>query len=92
MRTCKTCKHWVAPTNDDGYSATSICRAIDPDTYKPMDRGFETRLCKAPSQALFEAPVQANSFALTDGSEYMAVLSTGQDFGCVLHEHVTPNV
>lgn len=89
MNTCKTCKHWIAPTNNDSSHAQYICYPIDPDTYQRMDRGFESRLCKAPSQTLFESPVQANSFALTDGSDYMVAFSTGQDFGCVLHEHVT---
>lgn len=82
---CKTCTHWQTPKNGDGYHGSQICSPLDPDTMKPMKRGFESRLCKHPSQALFEAPVQADSFALTDASNYMACLATGEDFGCVLH-------
>lgn len=86
MERCKTCKHWRATLPGDSYHADQICSPLDPDTMKPMKRGFESRLCKHPNQALFEAPVQANGFALTDASEYLACLATGEDFGCVLHE------
>lgn len=84
MNTCKTCKHWTAVA--DNYHAGQICSPLDPDTFKPMKRGFEVRLCKMPTQGLFEAPVEANGFSLTDGSEYFAALATGEEFGCVRHE------
>ena len=85
MNTCKTCKHWKKPEH---YSITirDICDPLDPDTYEPMDRGFESRLCKQPTQTFCEAPVERNGFALADGSEYIAMLATGEDFGCVRHE------
>lgn len=86
MNTCKTCKHWTAPADDDNHYAVSICGPIDPDTYEPMNRGFETRLCRHPAQARFEAPVERNGFAITDGSQYFAALATAEDFGCVRHE------
>ena len=87
MNTCKTCRHWLAPTEED-YLAVHICAPADPDTFEPMQRGFETRQCKHPSQAFHEAPVQPNSFALTDASDYFACLATGEDFGCILHDPV----
>ena len=86
MNTCKTCLHWKLPDADEDYHAEAICSPRDPDTGKPMERGFEARLCKHPSAALFEAPVRADGFALTDASTYMACLATGEDFGCPLHE------
>ena len=88
MSTCKTCAYWMAPGKNDSYKYTSICTPRDPDTFQPMDRGFETRICRMPTQTLFEAPVESNSFALTDGSEYLAVLATGEDFGCVRHQEI----
>ena len=51
-----------------------------------MDRGFEVRLCKMPTQTFCEAPVERNGFGLCDGSQYMAALATAEDFGCVRHE------
>ena len=84
MNTCKTCKHW---TMAEGRGR-NICHPLDPDTYEPMNRGFETRLCKHPAQAFCEAPVESNGFALMDASEYFAVLATAEDFGCVRHEAI----
>ena len=84
MTTCKTCKHWSAPGPYEREVA--LCNPVDPDTFKPMQRGFETRICRMPTQTMFEPPVESNGFALTDGSQYFAVLATGQDFGCVRHE------
>ncbi len=92
MNTCKTCKHWKTPEDSDsrgfGYQiyADAMCRPLDQDTYEPMARGFEVRLCGHPSQTFCEAPVERDGFGLADGSEYMAVLATAEDFGCVRHE------
>lgn len=68
-----------------------LCRPIDPDTYEPMKRGFETRICNQPEQSFCESPVASNAFALADGSNYFATLATGEDFGCVRHEAVAPS-
>ena len=87
MKTCKTCAYWVKPNSDnpDDYYAEKICVPIDPDTYQPMNRIFESRMCKMPTQAFCESPVEKDGFALADGSQYMAVLATAEDFGCVKH-------
>jgi hypothetical protein len=84
MNTCKTCKHWTEP--GDWGTKRQMCTPLDPDTYKPMDRGFEVRICEHPEQTFCEAPVTANGFGVADGSTYLAMLATGQDFGCVRHE------
>ncbi len=83
---CKTCAHWHKPTNKDNPNDSSITEALDPDTYEPMDRGFETRICDHPQQTCFEPPVSDNTFALTDASTYYARLATAENFGCVLHK------
>jgi hypothetical protein len=75
---CKTCAHWVVTKYDN-----NLCKPLDPDTYEPMDRGFEVRVCKQPTQTFCEAPVERNGFALADGSNYRATLATAEDFGCV---------
>ena len=88
--TCKTCAFWKQPSEDDNYHAVAICDPFDPDTLKPMERGFEVRICKHPLQTRFEAPVECNGFGVTDGSEYFAALATAEDFGCVRHSEFEP--
>jgi len=84
MKTCKTCKHWVPAGGD--FRANDLCEPVDPDTYIPMSRGFEVRICKMPTQTFAEAVVEPNGFGMTDASGYYAVLCTGEAFGCVRHE------
>lgn len=86
MNTCKTCAHWKEPTEEDSYHCSDMCKPKDPETYEPMNRGFEVRLCKMPTQTFAEAPVERNGFGLTDASTYLAILATAEDFGCVRHE------
>lgn len=86
MNACKTCKHWTKSKDEDSYMIQSMCSPIDQDTYEPMERGFETRICRQPTQTFCEAPVERDGFGLTDGSTYMAALATAEDFGCVKHE------
>ena len=86
MKTCKTCKHWRDPDKDD-YLAFYLCNPRDPHNgYKPMERGFDCKICKMPTQTFAEAPVERNGFGMVDASEYYAVLVTAEDFGCVRHE------
>lgn len=80
---CKTCKHWTAPEKGD-YDA--MFRPYDPDTYEPMEFGFDVRRCQHPSLLFCERPLESNGFAVRDGSEYFAALYTAEDFGCVRHE------
>jgi hypothetical protein len=51
-----------------------------------MDTGFEVRICQHPRLLFCERPLEANGFAVADGSEYMANFYTAEDFGCVKHE------
>lgn len=86
MNTCKTCKHWQDPEDDD-YYADRLCKPLDPENdYKPMERGFGCKVCKMPTQTFAEAPVERNGFGMVDASRYYAVLVTAEDFGCVRHE------
>ena len=86
MKTCKTCKHWQGPADDDFY-ADSLCKPLDPQNdYKTMERGYGCKVCKMPTQTFAEAPVERNGFGMVDASQYYAVLVTAEDFGCVRHE------
>jgi hypothetical protein len=83
--TCKNCRHWGEETKRKNYRY-DMTNPIDPDTGEKMDRGFIVKVCGCPSQSFCEPPNQRNGFALADGSDYMAILVTAEDFGCVLHE------
>ena len=82
MNKCKTCKHWIAPGNDD-FQAGYICHPVDPDTYEPMAMPFEVRMCESPKIVFFERSPDSTGISLIDGSEYYASMLTGEDFGCV---------
>lgn len=84
MNMCKTCKHWQLPR--ERFRESDICSPLDPDTYKPMQRGFEVRICRMPTQTFSECPTEINGFGLADGSDYYAVMATAEGFGCVRHE------
>jgi hypothetical protein len=86
MNTCSSCEHWTKPHEDANYREARLCGPVDPDTFEPMNRGFEVRICRMPTQTLFEAPIEANGFGLTDGSGYHAALATAEGFGCLRHE------
>jgi hypothetical protein len=87
MELCKTCKHWgLDADSDDEWQAGPYCKPIDPDTYKPMETRFTVRRCKNPALTFCERPVERNGFGVADGSTFMAVLVTAEDFGCVRHE------
>lgn len=69
-----------------GSPPMSRCAALSIRTHTPMVMPFEVRICEHPAQTFCERPVEKNGFGVADGSEYMAVLATAEDFGCVRHE------
>lgn len=91
MGTCKTCKHWLIPEEDEGYGDMLISPR-DPVTYEQEENeeaiaakwGYNVRFCKHPKLETRQRPDQ-NGFAVIDASDYYAGLLTGEDFGCVLH-------
>lgn len=89
IRSCKTCLHWKNPDHQDHYNATQACSPFDPDTYQPMQRGFEVKICKHPAQTFNESLVEDNGFGVVDGSGYSACLATSENFGCIRYESGT---
>ncbi len=79
---CKTCVWWTDGDND----WNEILNPRHPVTYEVMETTFEVRECKHPKLLFCERPVEANGFAVADGSNYRAALYTAEDFGCVRHE------
>ena len=86
MNTCKTCKHW----SQTDRSWDEIINPTDPYTMEPMATTFKVWMCKHPELMFCARPLRPDGFAVADGSNYMANLYTGQDFGCVLHEEKPP--
>jgi hypothetical protein len=80
MKRCRTCAHW----KNDTFSY--IMDPVDPDTYQPMEMPFEVRRCVHPRLLFCERPLEADGFAVADGSNYYAAFYTAEDFGCVKHE------
>lgn len=84
---CKTCTHW----RPSGESWDEFERSRDQDTFEPMDTGFDVRRCQHPKLLFCERPLEANGFAVKDGSTYFAALYTAGDFGCVRHSAIDPS-
>lgn len=80
---CKDCKHWGNRPDSVADWQDHISKPIDPDTYEPMDLPHEVRRCYHPELRFCERPLEADGFAVADGSEYYAALYTGEAFGCV---------
>lgn len=80
MGNCKSCKYWKV--KDEDMSCKDIIKPSDPDSFKPMKMPWEVRFCTSPDLLFFERPVAPNQACVIDGSEYMAKLITGPDYGC----------
>jgi hypothetical protein len=85
MKLCKTCKWWKDPENED-YKAEWICNPHDQDTFEKAKMPFEVKMCYHPGIAYFERNPSSSGISLVDGSEYYAMMCTGENFGCVNHE------
>ena len=84
MKRCKTCKHWEMPI---AYEADKLILCDpNPDTGLPMQREFQVRVCKMPTQTFGEPVPERDGFGLADGDDYYAVMATAEEFGCVKHE------
>ena len=79
MKTCKDCAFWE--NYDDCHG--QITQPVDPDTWEPMDIGFEVKACKSGNITIFERNPNKDGVSLTDGSNYYARMFTGPDYGCV---------
>ncbi len=82
MQRCKTCRHWAKPKSEYGeVPGSGNCEAI-PQLWdaSEWDENGSGRVPKAQY-------ADKRAF-LQDGSDYMAVLKTLPDFGCVHHEPV----
>ena len=86
MNLCKTCKWWGIEGQYDSWRVSQITDPKDPDTFEKMDMPFLVKECGNPKLHRFERTTERDGFCITDGSEYLALLATAEDFGCVKHE------
>lgn len=93
---CISCHHWRLPDKDKKEFFGAEDLATPPNPSKPDEEwgristleeqrelfGYATRYCRSPKLKFYERPGKDEA-SVADGSEYMAVLITGEDFGCV---------
>ena len=97
---CKNCKHWKLDEND---SYNSLVSPHDPASYERIDPtedggeeaiakkfGHNVRRCRSPKVTFYERPTRDGA-TVCDGSEYMAELLTGEEFGCIHFENNESN-
>lgn len=95
---CKNCKYWSNGrefAEEQHYNASHLSDVTYPDgdmKYQVMPdeeakklTGRIVRHCIQPLMLFYERPA-INGLAVFDGSEYMAGLVTGEEFGCVNFE------
>lgn len=85
MSSCKSCQHWRLDRDSEDYRITPF----DGESREPMTMPFEVRACNSPKLLTFERPIEASGAAVMDGSDYHAMLYTGEDFACVNYEATT---
>ncbi len=91
---CKNCQHWKMPNEGEYFGATECAmprnpasenfdwEGIDDEDEQRKLFGHATKYCRSPKVKFFERP-EKSECCVADGSEYMAVLITGEDFGCI---------
>lgn len=92
MNQCVTCRYWKLSKE---YPEVDFIYPYHPTTYDRADNITEVKstwghlvgVCTSPHVLFYERPTK-NGATVMDGSQYMARLVTGEDFGCVLHEEV----
>ena len=92
---CKTCKFWTIPEEYMGALELAAPRSPMDEWVHVIDAakqcelfGYATAYCTSPNIKFYERP-NKDGASVADGSEYMAVFITGEDFGCTLHEELT---
>lgn len=89
---CRNCAHWHIEDPDRYYEGWHLAEVEEPITGRTLTdeetRQFTGRVvkrCVQPLLKFYERP-DINGLAVFDGSQYMAGLLTGEEFGCVNFE------
>jgi hypothetical protein len=81
---CADCSHWKKAGRDDDHARTDMADLRDPITYEIIAPAM---LCKHPALRFAERPEDGGA-AVVDGSDFIARLMTGPQFGCVRHSAI----
>jgi hypothetical protein len=96
---CKNCIHWKLPKESEFFGAEECAMPrnpasedfdweyIDDENEQRRLFGHATKFCRSPKVKFYERPDKSGA-CVADGSQYMASLITGEDFGCVNFEGV----
>jgi hypothetical protein len=86
---CKNCQHWKLPQEQEYFGAEYLATPEDVEGYCIKDEdiqrslyGHATKYCRSPKLKFHQRPSKSGA-CVADGSQYLAVLITGEDFGCV---------
>lgn len=93
---CITCTHWRLPDREikEFFGAEDLAMPLNPtdpdngwariesDNDQRELFGYVTKYCRSPKLKFYERPAKSEA-CVADGSEFMGVLITGEDFGCV---------
>lgn len=94
---CKTCRHWerIESPKATGTGESRVVYPpkageewwdVDDDEASIAARGLHlVRRCAHPKVLFYQRP-DRDGAAIFDGSDYRALLCTGEDFGCSLFE------
>ena len=86
---CSSCVYWQ---RDENRYNRAIDSDENPATLEPWESEderkawfpFEVRYCKHPKLLFYQRP-ERNGASVFDGSDYLAYLATGPEYGCVNH-------
>lgn len=95
-KNCRFCKHWKMPKDGEYFGAPDCAIPRNPDSEDFFEEvvdedeqrrlfGHATKYCCSPKLKFYQRP-EKSECCVADGSQYMAVLITGEDFGCVNFE------
>ena len=87
---CKNCRHWKLPNNSEYFGAEECVMPRNPFNFEEIKNedeqrklfGHATKYCTSSKVKFYERPGKTEC-CVADGSEHMAVLITGEDYGCV---------
>jgi len=78
---CKTCIYWK---DLDTLTTDRVVHFPKDDMTGEFIPGeYEVGICRYPKQTFCKFPEERDGFGLADGEDYIALMATAEDFGCV---------
>lgn len=84
---CSSCVHWQEDENRYNNAISPDYNPVTLDEWSSEEERlawfpYEVRYCKHPKVLFYQRP-EKDGAAVFDGSDYMAYLATGPNYGCV---------